>query len=50
MGQLRFAVPHRDRILPGAVEQAYLTGMEAVPFPSQNHWDGEQIVLTRDVR
>jgi hypothetical protein len=50
MGQLRFAAPHRDRLPGGAVEQAYLTGMEAVPFPSRNFWDGEQIVLARDVR
>lgn len=50
MGQLRFVVPHRDRILPGAVEQAYLTGMEAVPFQSSNFWEGDQIVIARDVR
>jgi hypothetical protein len=50
MGQLRFAAPHRDRLPGGAVEQAYLTGMEAVPFPSRNFWEGDQIVLARDVR
>ena len=50
MGQLRFVTPQRDRLPPGAVEQAYLTGMEGVPFPSHNFWDGDQIVLERDVR
>ncbi len=50
MGQLRFVTPQRDRLPPGAVEQAYLTGMEAVPFPSRNYWDGDQLVLEREVR
>lgn len=50
MGQLRFIAPHTDRLLAGAVEQAYLTGMEAVPFPSRNFWHGEQIVIEREVR
>jgi hypothetical protein len=50
MGQLRFVTPDRQRLPPGAVEQAYLTGMEAVPFPSRNFWDGEQLVVERTVR
>lgn len=50
MGQLRLAVPDRDRLPGGAAEHAYLTGMEAVPFPSRNAWDGQHLVVTRDVR
>lgn len=50
MGQLRFAAPLRDRLPAGAVEQAYLSGMEAVPFPSRNRWEGDQIVIAREVR
>jgi hypothetical protein len=50
MGQMRFAAPLRDRLPVGAVADAYLTGMEAVPFPSRNVWEGEQLVITRDVR
>jgi hypothetical protein len=50
MGQLRFVAPQRDRLVPGAVEQAYLTGMEAVPFPSRNYWHGDQLVIEREVR
>jgi hypothetical protein len=50
MGQLRFVAPLRDRLPSGAVEQAYLTGMEAVPFPSRNKAEGDQFVIARDVR
>lgn len=50
MGQLRFATPLRDRLPGGAVEQAYLTGMEAVPFPSRNRTEGDQFVIVREVR
>lgn len=50
MGLLRLAVPDPVRLVAGAVETAYLTGMEAVPFPSRNAWDGHNLCLTRDVR
>ena len=34
MGQMRFVTPQRQRLPPGAVEQAYLTGMEPVALKS----------------
>jgi hypothetical protein len=49
MGQFCFVVPQRDRLPPGAIEQAYLTGMEAVPFVSRNFWDGRRLIIERDV-
>ncbi len=50
MGQLRFVAPDWSRLPAGAVDNAYLTGMEGVPFPSRNLREGDQLVIHRDVR
>jgi hypothetical protein len=56
MGQMRFIVPCRDRLAPGALERAYLCGIEGVPWRSEAGWvttsdDGErgEFVLTRNI-
>lgn len=46
---IRLIVPDRDQIPPGAVERAYMTGIEGVPWQSRCRWDGDQLVLERAV-
>lgn len=36
MGQLRFYAPEAERLLPHAVEWAYVAGLEAIPWRSKN--------------
>ena len=38
MGQLRFLVPQPDRLPEGALQRAYLCGMEGIPWRCHNSW------------
>ena len=38
MGQMRFYAPMPDKLLPHAVDLAYVAGLEAIPWYSRNHW------------
>jgi hypothetical protein len=38
MGQMRFLVPNRKQLPEGAVERAYLAGVEGIPWSSRNSW------------
>lgn len=48
MGQIRFWVPHPERIPRHAVERAYLAGIEYVPWLSDCRLEKDQIVVERD--
>ena len=49
MGLMRFVVTPPQGITPEAVEQAYLSGMDRVPWPVQARMDGEELVVNRSV-
>ena len=50
MGQMRFYAPTPDALLPHAVAQAYIAGIEAIPWHSCNRWtDGMLVPGTRRV-
>lgn len=49
MAQMRFLLPRRDALPEGAIERAYLCGMEGIPWRSHNYWQGDQLVLERPV-
>lgn len=49
MGQLRFLTPRHDIVPEGAVERAYMAGMEGIPWRSTNSWDGKTLVVDRPV-
>lgn len=38
MGMIRFVVPSRESLPEGALEQAYLAGMEGIPWRSETVW------------
>lgn len=38
MGQMRFLAPRQEQVPEGAVERAYLAGMEGIPWRSRNWW------------
>ncbi len=48
MGQMRFYAT-QDAIPRHAWEQAYLAGLEAIPWRSSNHWADGTLCLERDV-
>jgi hypothetical protein len=47
---IRLIVPDRDQLPPGAVERAYMTGMDGVPWRSHCRWVGDHLVLEREVK
>ena len=49
MGQMRFYAPAPDALLPHAVDQAYLAGIEAIPWHSCNRWSDGLLCLERAV-
>ena len=49
MGLMRFVVTLPECITPEAVDQAYLSGVDRVPWPSQARIDGDELLLTRSV-
>lgn len=56
MGQMRFLVPQRKYLPTGAMERAYLAGIEGVPWRSRNQWiarghsEPTEFVIERNVR
>lgn len=50
MGQMRFTVPHPERIPPDAVERAYLAGIEYIPWLCDCRLEDDQIVVERDTK
>jgi len=49
MGQMRFYAPTPDTLLPHALTQAYLAGIEAIPWHSDNRWIDGVLCIERNV-
>ena len=49
MGLIRFLVPRRDRILPKAIERAYIVGMDEVPWSSRIVASDDGLIVDRPV-
>ncbi len=49
MGQMRFYAPTPEKLLPHAVELAYLAGLEAIPWRSCNHFSDTVLTLERSI-
>jgi len=49
MGQMRFRAMTPDAVLPQAVEQAYIAGIEAIPWYSRNTWSEGCLTIDRGV-
>jgi hypothetical protein len=47
MGVMRFLVPRRDRMAADAVERAYISGMDEIPWGSRTHWTDQGLVVER---
>ena len=47
MGLLRFLVPQSDRISAEAVDLAYMSGFDGVPWPSRNEWTNGELIIER---
>lgn len=50
MGHMRFAVPRPERLVSGAVEQAYLAGSDGVPWECRAWLEQDTLVVERDTR
>jgi hypothetical protein len=50
MGQMRFFVPHPERLVPAAAEQAYLAGPEGIPWECRVLLAGNALIVDRDTR
>jgi hypothetical protein len=50
MGQMRFFIPSRERIIPGAAEQAYLASADGVPWECYTSLTEEGLTIERDTR
>ena len=48
MGQMRFYAPAPETLLPHAVAQAYLAGIESIPWRSRNRWTDGVLCIERD--
>lgn len=49
MGRMRFVIPRRERVPAGAVQAAYLAGMEGIPWQCRNAWEGDLLVVRRNL-
>lgn len=49
MGQMRFRLHSRDRIIPDGLERIYVAGPEEVPWSTTARWDGSELVVQRQV-
>ena len=47
MGLMRFLVPRREQLPVDAVERAYLTGLDEIPWQSRAQWTGDVLALRR---
>ena len=50
MGQMRFLVPRPERISEALLQRAYLAGMDCIPWLSETHWDGSELIVVREIR
>lgn len=50
MGQMRFVIPRRERIIPGAAEQAYLASADGVPWECYTNLSEDGLSVERDTR
>jgi hypothetical protein len=50
MGQMRFIIPRRERIIPGAAEQAYLASGDGVPWECYTTLADDILTIERDTR
>ncbi len=48
MGVMRFLVPSRDWVAQDAVDRAYMTGLEEVPWQSRTEWTDEGLTIRRN--
>lgn len=44
MGFLRLLNPHRERLADGAVERAYIAGLDCVPMSAQKVWESDHLL------
>src|SRR5262245_48721989 len=49
MGQMRFLTPRREDLPAGAVERAYLAGIEGIPWRGRNLWANGLLIVERGV-
>ncbi|MEE2706730.1 MAG: hypothetical protein VX988_06740 [Planctomycetota bacterium] len=49
MGLLRFTIPDRDRLSESAVQRAYITGLDEVPWPAQIVASESGLIVDRPV-
>jgi Glycosyl hydrolase family 10 len=50
MGQMRFVIPRRERLIPGAAEQAYLASTDGIPWECHTALDDDELTIERDTR
>jgi hypothetical protein len=50
MGQMRFVIPRPERLMPGAVEQAYLASGDGIPWECRMALSDDGLVVERDTR
>jgi len=49
MGQIRFRLHDRDRIVPGGLQRIYVAGMEEIPWSTRAEWVGDELVVERSI-
>jgi Glycosyl hydrolase family 10 len=47
MGAMRFLVPRRERIAQSAIERAYISGLDEIPWQSRTQWTDEGLIVRR---
>jgi hypothetical protein len=47
MGLMRFLVPRRDRLAADAIERAYCSGMDDIPWQSRTQWTDDGLAIRR---
>ena len=50
MGQMRLVIPRPERLVPQAVEQAYLAGLEGIPWECKTTAAGNSVIIERDTK
>ncbi len=50
MGQMLFAIPRPERLVPGAAEQAYLASGDAIPWECRVTLNSDALAIERDTR
>ena len=47
MGLMRFLVPRTERLAPDAIERAYVSGMDDLPWQTKSQWSDGQLLVRR---